>query len=157
MTEAASPSLLLVQVVQMTLVIGLAPLLTGLVRKVKARMQRRRGRRWCSRIAICGGLLLKEVVLAENASWLFRVAPYLIFAVTWVAAALVPTFATGLMFSWSGDLIAIAGTARRRALHAGAGRDGHRHQLRRHRLLARGDVRVAGRTGDDHDHVLRWR
>ena len=49
----------------------------------------------------------KEVVLAENASWLFRVIPYLIFAATWVAAALVPTFATGLMFSWSADLIAI--------------------------------------------------
>jgi formate hydrogenlyase subunit 4 len=47
------------------------------------------------------------VVLAENASWLFRVAPYLIFAATWVAAALVPTFATGLLFSWSADLIAI--------------------------------------------------
>ena len=52
-------------------------------------------------------LLRKEVVLAENASWLFRVAPYLIFAATWVAAALVPTFATGLLFSWSADLIAI--------------------------------------------------
>ena len=37
----------------------------------------------------------------------FRVAPYLIFASTWVAAALVPTFATGLLFSWSADLIAI--------------------------------------------------
>ena len=46
-------------------------------------------------------------MLAENASWLFRVAPYLIFAATWVAAALVPTFATGLLFSWSADLIAI--------------------------------------------------
>jgi formate hydrogenlyase subunit 4 len=31
----------------------------------------------------------------------------MIFAATWVAAALVPTFATGLLFSWSGDLIAI--------------------------------------------------
>jgi formate hydrogenlyase subunit 4 len=50
----------------------------------------------------------KEAVLAENASWLFRIAPYLIFAATWVAAALVPTFATGLMFSWSADFIAIA-------------------------------------------------
>jgi formate hydrogenlyase subunit 4 len=38
---------------------------------------------------------------------LFRVAPYLIFAATWVAAALVPTFAIGLMFSWAADLIAI--------------------------------------------------
>ena len=52
-------------------------------------------------------LLRKEVVLADNASWLFRVAPYLIFAATWVAAALVPTFATGLLFSWTADLIAI--------------------------------------------------
>ncbi len=49
----------------------------------------------------------KEVVLPENASWLFRVTPYLIFALTWVAAALVPTFRTGLLFSWCGDLIAI--------------------------------------------------
>src|SRR5690606_34862254 len=40
-------------------------------------------------------------------SWLFRVAPYMIFAATWVAAALVPTFATGLVFNWTADLIAI--------------------------------------------------
>ena len=46
-------------------------------------------------------------MLADSASWLFRVAPYLIFAATWVAAALVPTFATGLLFSWTADLIAI--------------------------------------------------
>ncbi len=44
---------------------------------------------------------------ASNASWLFRVTPYLIFAATWVAASLVPTFRTGLLFSWSADLIAI--------------------------------------------------
>ena len=49
----------------------------------------------------------KEAVLAHNASWLYRVAPYLVFAATWVAAALVPTYATNLMFSWSADLIAI--------------------------------------------------
>jgi formate hydrogenlyase subunit 4 len=47
------------------------------------------------------------VVLAENASWLFRALPYLIFAATWVAASLVPTFANGLIFSWTADLIAI--------------------------------------------------
>jgi formate hydrogenlyase subunit 4 len=46
-------------------------------------------------------------VLAQNASWLFRVTPYLIFAATWVAAALVPTFAAGLMYSWTADLIAL--------------------------------------------------
>jgi formate hydrogenlyase subunit 4 len=46
-------------------------------------------------------------VLPDTASWLFRVAPYVIFSTTWVATALVPTFATDLLFSWSGDLIAI--------------------------------------------------
>jgi formate hydrogenlyase subunit 4 len=54
-----------------------------------------------------GRLLRKEVVLPENASWLFRATPYIVFASTWVAAALVPTFATGLLFSWTADLIAI--------------------------------------------------
>jgi formate hydrogenlyase subunit 4 len=49
----------------------------------------------------------KEVVLADNASWLFRVIPYLIFSATWVAASLIPTFRIGLLFSWSADLIAI--------------------------------------------------
>lgn len=98
---------LLVQGVQMVLVLLAAPLLTGYVRKVKARLQRRRGPPVLQPYRDLLRLLKKEVVIAEGASWLFRVAPYLIFAATWVAAALVPTFATGLMFSWSADLIAI--------------------------------------------------
>ena len=106
---------LFVQGVQMTLVLLLAPLLTGLTRKVKARLQRRQGPSLIQPYRDLKRLLGKEVVLADNASWLFRVAPYVIFAVTWVAAALVPTFATGLLFNWSGDLIvitALLGSAR---------------------------------------------
>ena len=91
----------------MLLVLLLAPLLTGLVRRIKARLLRRRGPPLLQPYRDLARLLLKEVVIAENASWLFRAAPYLIFAATWVAAALVPTFASGLMFSWSADLIAI--------------------------------------------------
>jgi formate hydrogenlyase subunit 4 len=98
---------LAVQAVQMLLVLLLAPALVGFVRKVKARLLRRRGPPILQPYRDLSRLLRKEVVLAENASWLFRAAPYLIFATTWVAAALVPTFATGLMFSWSADLIAI--------------------------------------------------
>jgi formate hydrogenlyase subunit 4 len=99
---------LAVQGVQMLLVLSLAPLLTGVVRKVKARLLLRRGPSVLQPYRDLLRLLRKEVVLATNASWLFRTAPYLIFAATWVAAALVPTFATGLLFSWSADLIAIA-------------------------------------------------
>jgi formate hydrogenlyase subunit 4 len=98
---------LLVQGLQMALVLLLAPLLTGFVRKVKARLLRRRGPLLIQPYRDLLRLLRKEVVLAENASWLFRVTPYLIFAATWVAAALVPTFAAGLVFSWTADLIAI--------------------------------------------------
>jgi formate hydrogenlyase subunit 4 len=106
---------LLAQFLQMALVLLLAPLLTGFVRKLKARLLRRRGPSLAQPYRDLLRLLRKEVVLAENASWLFRAAPYLIFATTWVAAALVPTFATGLLYSWSADLIviiALLGSAR---------------------------------------------
>lgn len=98
----------LAQAAQMALVLALAPVLVGFTRKVKARLLRRRGapilQPWYDIIR----LLKKETVLAENASWLYRVAPYIIFATTWVAASLVPTFATGLMFNWAADLLALA-------------------------------------------------
>jgi formate hydrogenlyase subunit 4 len=98
---------LAVQGMQMLVVLLLAPLLTGLVRKVKARLLRRRGPPLIQPYRDLLRLLRKEVVLADNASWLFRVIPYVVFAATWVAAALVPTFGSGLLFSWSADLIAI--------------------------------------------------
>jgi formate hydrogenlyase subunit 4 len=94
---------------QMLVVLLTAPLLTGFVRKAKARLLRRRGPPILQPYRDLLRLFRKEVVLADSASWLFRVAPYLIFAATWVAAALVPTFGLGLIFSWSADLIAIVG------------------------------------------------
>ena len=97
----------ILQLLQMLLVLVLAPGLIGLVRQVKARLLRRRGPPVIQPYRDLVRLLRKEAVIAENASWLFRVAPYMIFAAIWVAAALIPTFATGLLFSWSGDIIAI--------------------------------------------------
>ena len=92
---------------QMLLVLLLSPLLTGFVRKVKARLLRRQGPPLLQPYRDLIRLMRKEVVLADNASWLFRVIPYFIFAATWIAASLVPTFQSGLLFSWSADLIAI--------------------------------------------------
>ncbi len=92
---------------QMVLVLLLSPLLTGFVRKVKARLLRRQGPPLLQPYRDLIRLMRKDVVLAENASWLFRVIPYIVFAGTWVAASLVPTFRSGLLFSWTADLIAI--------------------------------------------------
>jgi formate hydrogenlyase subunit 4 len=95
------------QAAQMFLVLVLAPLALGVTRKVKARLLRRVGPPVWQPYLDLWKLMHKEAVLAHNASWLYRAAPYLVFAVTWVAAALIPTYATNLMFSWSADLIAI--------------------------------------------------
>ena len=98
---------LTIQGAQMLLVLLVAPLFVGFVRKMKARLLRRQGPPLIQPYLDMVRLTRKEVVLAENASWLFRVTPYLIFAATWVAASLVPTFRTDLTFSWSADLIAV--------------------------------------------------
>jgi formate hydrogenlyase subunit 4 len=98
---------LFVQALQMAVVLLLAPALTGLVRKVKAHLLRRQGPPLLQPYRDLLRLCRKEAVVANTASWLFRAVPYLVFAATWVAAALVPTFATGLIFGWTADLIAL--------------------------------------------------
>jgi formate hydrogenlyase subunit 4 len=106
---------LFLQAAQMALVVAVAPGILGVTRKVKARLLRRIGPPVLQPYRDLWKLMHKEAVLAHNASWIYRTAPYLIFAATWVAAALVPSYATGLLFSWSADLIAIVallGTAR---------------------------------------------
>ena len=94
-------------IAQMLLVLLLAPGLTGLVRKIKAQLLLRQGPPVLQPYRNLIRMFRKESVLAENASWLFRAAPYLVFALTLVAAALVPTVATERPFAIAADLIAI--------------------------------------------------
>jgi len=106
---------LFLQLLQMVLVVAVAPAILGVTRKVKARLLRRVGPPVLQPYRDLWKLMHKEAVFAHNASWVYRTAPYVIFAATWVAAALVPSYATGLLFSWSADLIALVallGTAR---------------------------------------------
>lgn len=106
---------LLIQIAQLFLVLALAPLFTGFVRKVKALLVRRQGPPLLQPYRELLRLFGKEAVLAENASWLFRAVPYIKFSIVWIAAAMVPVFVRGLPFGWSADLIAIIamlGTAR---------------------------------------------
>jgi formate hydrogenlyase subunit 4 len=92
---------------QVLLVLLLAPLLTGFVRQVKARLTRRQGPPLLQPYRNLARLFRKDVVLAENASWLFRAVPYLVFAFTLVAVSLVPTIATERPFALAADFIAI--------------------------------------------------
>jgi formate hydrogenlyase subunit 4 len=94
-------------ILQLLITVALAPLLTGIVRKVKARLTGRRGADLLQPYRDTVRLLRKDVVLAHNASWLFRSAPYLMFTAIWLAAAIVPTFAVGLPLGHTADLIAL--------------------------------------------------
>jgi len=115
---------LVLQLGQLLLVLLLAPLLTGIVRKIKARLLARRGPPILQPYRDLAKLLRKEAVVAENASWLFRAAPYAMFALLWLAASLVPTFTTRLPLSPAADLIALVGLlASARFLQALAGID----------------------------------
>ncbi len=95
------------QGVQMFLVVLIAPLVMGVTRKARAHLLRRVGPPLLQPYRDLWKLMHKEAVLAHNASWIYRVAPWFVFAVTWVAAALIPTYASHLLFSWSADLIAV--------------------------------------------------
>ena len=95
------------QLLQMLLVVLAAPLLTGIVRKLKAHMMRRQGPSIVQPYRNLVRLFRKEAVLAENASWLFRAVPYLVFAFTWVAASIVPSFSADVPSADIADFIAV--------------------------------------------------
>jgi formate hydrogenlyase subunit 4 len=119
-----TPIAVLLQVIQFVLVLAVAPLLTGIARKARARLLSRKGPPIIQPYRDLAKLLRKEAVMAENASWIYRVAPYLTFALLWLAAALVPAFAIRHPLSPAADLIALVGLlASSRFLLALAGMD----------------------------------
>ncbi len=95
------------QLVQILLAVAVAPLVTGWVRLVKARMQARRGPSPLQPYRDLYRLLQKEAVVAHSASWIFRAAPYVTFAAVWAASCIVPTFTTDLYLAPAADLIAL--------------------------------------------------
>lgn len=95
------------QMVQILLALATAPLLTGYVRKVKARLNGRRGPSVLQPYRDLYRLTQKEAVVAHSASWIFRAAPYVVFASAWLAACLIPTFTTNIFLAPAADLIAL--------------------------------------------------
>jgi formate hydrogenlyase subunit 4 len=93
--------------VQGILALLLAPGVVGLVRWLKARLQSRRGAPPWQPYRELRKLFGKEVVVSTNASWLFRAAPYVVFASTIAAACLVPFLAVPRPLDAVGDLLVL--------------------------------------------------
>src|SRR5215475_4185491 len=97
----------LLEIGQALLALLLAPGLVGFIRMVKSRLQGRRGAPPWQPYYDLRKLFGKEAVVSRNASWLFRFAPYLIFATTMVVTMLVPLIAAPLPFDAVGDLLMV--------------------------------------------------
>jgi formate hydrogenlyase subunit 4 len=104
-----SASGLAAQFTELMLAVLLAPLLTGWVNNCRAWLQNKSAPGLLQPYRVLGKLFRKEVVLAHNASPLFRAAPYLIFGCLALAAAIVPTLGTDLPLNAAADAIALVG------------------------------------------------
>jgi len=96
-----------IELAQAALVLALAPGLVGVVRWLKARLQSRRGAPPWQPYYELRKLFGKEVIVSSNASWLFRLAPYVVFASTAAAACLVPSLAVTRPLDAVGDLLVL--------------------------------------------------
>lgn len=91
-------------------VVGVAvggPLLVGLMRKVRCRLEGRAGPPIRQPLLDLRKLLRKERTQPDHASWVFGAAPLVLVASVVVAAAVAPLLATHPAFGWSADLFAV--------------------------------------------------
>jgi formate hydrogenlyase subunit 4 len=96
----------LLAIIQAALILGLAPLVTGIIRKVKALLQSRRGPPILQPYYDLQKLFRKSSVVSSDASWISTITPYVCMATMVVAALLVPVFITA-SFGSLGDLIVV--------------------------------------------------
>jgi formate hydrogenlyase subunit 4 len=92
---------------QALLAITLAPALVGLIRWLKARLQNRQGAPFWQPYVEMRKLFAKEVVVSDNASWIFRCTPYVVFVSAAAVTFVVPLVAVPLPFDAAADLLVV--------------------------------------------------
>jgi len=97
----------IIEALQVALLLMAAPAFAGWVKTVKCRMQGRTYAGILQPYRDIAKLFGKEVVLAENASWIFRSTPYITFGVMVMIGGIVPVFSTELPFGAIADVIAL--------------------------------------------------
>ncbi len=97
------------QLAQTIIVVLIAPLLLGWVNQCRAWLQNRTGAGVLQPYRVLAKLFRKDVVLAHEASPLFRFSPYLQFGCMVLVASIVPVIETNLLFAPAADVIALVG------------------------------------------------
>jgi len=94
-------------ILQIILFILIAPLLSGLITVIKNYLRMRKGQSILQPYYNLVKLFYKDEVISETASWIFRVAPFIVFSSALVASMLVPVFIFNRPILPVGDFIAL--------------------------------------------------
>lgn len=94
-------------IIQLIIVPALSPLGIGFIKKIKAKLQNRQGASVFQPYKDLWKLFHKDEVISADASWIFRYSPFIIFAVTIIVGASIPTFASFLHNTVASDMLLI--------------------------------------------------
>lgn len=97
--------LILTGAAQIVFVMLLAPLLTGVINKIKARFQLRQGPPLLQSYFDLAKLLMKGSVRSSTASWIFDIAPVVNFTTSIVAAAALPMLSGQTVFGMTNIIV----------------------------------------------------
>jgi formate hydrogenlyase subunit 4 len=97
------------QALELVAALAAAPLFLGWINQCRAWLQNRSAPSVLLPYRNIRKLFHKDAVIAENASPLFRAAPYVVFGAMTVAAGIIPSMGTGLPFTQAADAIALVG------------------------------------------------
>src|SRR3984893_8418210 len=97
------------QLLQLAIALLLAPLLVGWVNQCRAWLANKSAPSLLLPYRTIRKLFHKDAVVAENASAIFRLTPYIVFGAMTLAAAILPSLATDLPFAHAADAIALVG------------------------------------------------
>ncbi len=94
---------------QTALLLLLAPLLSGVIKNWKAKLQNRRGARIWQPYLDIQKFLRKDMVISEHATWVFSFAPYVVFITSLLAGLMVPMISPKAPLSLFGGALALMG------------------------------------------------
>jgi formate hydrogenlyase subunit 4 len=94
-------------VAQLLLLLTIAPLVTGAIQTMKARLQTRRGPPVWQPYRDIHKLLRKGMVIPETASWLFSVTPWVVFITAAMVGLMIPMVVTKAPLSLFGGVLAV--------------------------------------------------
>jgi len=94
---------------QTLLLLLLAPLVSGVIKNWKAKLQNRRGPRPWQVYFDIAKFLRKDMVISEHASWVFCFAPYVVFLTSLLTGLMVPMVSLPAPLSLFGGVLAVVG------------------------------------------------